>query len=54
VSARERLAIIDGALLRTGDTLEGERVAEIRADLVVLVAEDRRRTLRLPPPFPTQ
>lgn len=52
VGPRDRVAIIDGALVRPGDSLEGERVIEIRRDQVVLAREGQRRTLRLPPPFP--
>ena len=52
VGARDRVAIIDGTLLRTGDVLGGEHVIDIRRDHVVLARDGRRRTLRLPPPFP--
>ena len=52
VGARDRVAIIGGTLLRPGDSVEGERVIEIRSDYVVLARDGRRRTLRLPPAFP--
>lgn len=52
VGPRERLAIIDGTIVRAGDRLDDERVVDIRHDRVVLAREGGRRTLRLPPPFP--
>ena len=52
VGARDRVAIINGTLVRSGDSIEGERVIDIRRDHVVLARDGQRRTLRLPPPFP--
>lgn len=52
VGPRDRVAIIDGTLVRPGDSLEGERVIDIQRDRVVLARDGRERTLRLPPPFP--
>jgi len=52
VGPRDRVAIIDGTLLRAGESLEGEHVIDIRQDHVVLARDGQRRTLRLPPPFP--
>lgn len=52
VGARDRVAIIDGTLVRPGDSLEGERIVDIQRDHVVLARDGRERTLRLPPPFP--
>lgn len=52
VGPRDRVAIIDGILVRPGDSLEGERVVDIQRDRVVLARDGRERTLRLPPPFP--
>lgn len=52
VGPRDRVAIIDGTLLRMGDTLEGEHVVDIGRDHVVLARDGQHRTLRLPPPFP--
>lgn len=52
VGPRDRVAIIDGTLVRAGDSLEGERVVEIRRDRVVLARDGQHRTLHLPPPFP--
>lgn len=52
VGTLDRVAIIDGTLLRTGDVLEGEHVIDIGRDHVVLARDGQRRTLRLPPPFP--
>jgi len=50
--SRQRLAIIDGTLVGTGDHIEGEQVVDIGRDSVVLARDGQRRTLRLPPPFP--
>ena len=52
VGPRDRVAIINGTLLRTGESLEGEHLIDIRRDHVVLARDGQRRTLRLPPPFP--
>ena len=52
VGPRDRVAIIDGTLLRAGDSVEGEHVIDIPRDHVVLARDGQRRTLRLPPPFP--
>lgn len=52
VGPRDRVAIIDGVLVRAGDSLEGERVIDVRRDHVVLARDGQRRTLHLPPPFP--
>jgi len=53
VGPRERLAIIDGTIVRAGDRLDDERVVDIRHDRVVLARAGEQRTLHLPPPFPT-
>lgn len=53
VSGRERLAIIDGTLVRSGDELDGDRIADINPDRVVLVRDGTRRTLRLADPLVT-
>lgn len=52
VGPRDRVAIIDGTLVRAGDSLQGERVIDVRRDHVVLARDGQRRTLHLPPPFP--
>lgn len=52
VGPHDRVAIIDGTLVRTGDRIEGDHVIAIRRDHVVLARDGQRRTLRLPPPFP--
>jgi hypothetical protein len=52
VGPRDRFAIIDGTLVRSGDSLEGERIVGIERDHVVLARDGQQRTLRLPPPFP--
>ena len=52
VGPRDRVAIINGTLLRTGESLEGEHLIDIRRDHVILARDGQRRTLRLPPPFP--
>jgi hypothetical protein len=52
VGPGDRVAIIDGTLVRAGDNLDGERVIDIQRDRVVLAQDGRERTLRLPPPFP--
>lgn len=54
VGPRDRVAIIDGTLVRSGDSLEGERVIDIQRDLVVLARDGQQRTLRLPAPEPLQ
>lgn len=52
VGPRDRVAIIDGTLVRPGDSHDGEQVIDIQRDHVVLARDGQRRTLRLPPPFP--
>lgn len=52
VGPRDRFAIIDGTLVRLGESLEGDRVIDIQRDRVVLARDGQQRTLRLPPPFP--